>query len=1398
MDFYNRDLFLLENIIDYLQRSYPSIYSDDAIINKYTEFKDLNIKKKASSIYPNITFSTDDINKLEELYIYFYGSSNGGPSSSSLASNYLTTVNIIKELINKSDYSIQNVVSNINSLLKYNDKNDKILDDYLNTILIPSLLSLNTTEQDDNIIKYDINKQIDIVPLQQPINDDDIQQYINKFKEIELEKKKIHDIKLNELKQKQQELNFKKEELFNKENDIRLKKTEEKKLKEELKQKQLKNSAFQKNIDIIRDPIYLGIADTYNIIDNNTIDKNSIFKILSVSINTNTDIINQILLFIDLQNKFAKLNSINDNDLNYILINNEYNTLLNKFKSQHYILLSKYSNKVNKQLSIDEKFNNIEKIIRNNYSYNNIINRLDDIKNDDNSKLNISIEKIETLLTEYYKINVDIKNINFLITEKKHNLKELNVDLKEIKNRSSSINYSFGYPSNDKSTMLKNEISELKTENKKLYYDNDKLKSKRTILLNNIKSNTKNLIKLIIKILKEDNNKYLVSQNDIKTLKDAKEQSIININKKNKDISTKEGGTNTIDGTVNSTNDTSVSSSVVSSDNGSSPGSDEIDNIEITYTNDILDIARKVLEEMEKNNTDDKKDSIDISIVTTKLNDNKDIQEDIKDQIILYYKLKNLKDKIDKDDNDDKEEIKVEFDNLYNLFIVNNNIISSKKGGSDEFIEIDEIYKLYYNNIKNDYINELYDIFDIENSIYILLLFINCIDNYNNYNNIDLIFTNLFNDLRDQIINFYNTDILLVYFYNYDEIIYYNFINYIYNNLLIIKSKSNNNINIKIKNNIQLIETVENYKNIFTKLNILLKNQVLIEKFIIFLKKHLKLPNNLINKKTKDTEYLLLFIYKYSKLNENIILEGFDAFLTYMFLNSLNKISDNIIINNKNYNISKLPTLNLYNFCNLTKIKTVNFKMTNKQANTCSKLLNDMKLLITIIYKKYKYLETISRNFNPLYYFYINDNIIDFINIFNDYNYDLFNNYNKIPIIDLYSLNTATTINNNEKDDILYLASYNFKDYNEIPDIIYIKLIKQLFNNNNINTDEFLYDMIYKMNNKINKINLEEILIKELPNENINDLKKFIYPKYKNTNYNIINILKNNYYKQNNNYNVYIPYLLYYYKDDINNKFQYEIQDLLCDNIISMINNYSNQYKTVGGDSSSSASSSSILPNNISKYVKNGEDIINNIYTNMKQKFVKPEGKYEKTIFDDMMEKYERDYNNTEIPRDLTNNKFYNDVKLNNLDIEEELAITTNDKIIFIVLIYIIRLITLYICYYYIDRNTITDINKSLYYYLIVYYAIFLLLIFIINFDTFKLRIIFNYMNLHVNTPILLTHLILIGFFIYLIYLLIKNILGLEKAPTQLGEHEKMKLKYKLDLLTLIIYIFCCISIILF
>jgi hypothetical protein len=52
-----------------------------------------------------------------------------------------------------------------------------------------------------------------------------------------------------------------------------------------------------------------------------------------------------------------------------------------------------------------------------------------------------------------------------------------------------------------------------------------------------------------------------------------------------------------------------------------------------------------------------------------------------------------------------------------------------------------------------------------------------------------------------------------------------------------------------------------------------------------------------------DSKYLLTFIYKYSKLNDNSTLIGYDSFKTYMYLHSFGYLNSKITLNDTDYDI---------------------------------------------------------------------------------------------------------------------------------------------------------------------------------------------------------------------------------------------------------------------------------------------------------------------------------------------------------------------------------------------------------------------------------------------------------------------------------------------------------------
>ncbi len=180
-------------------------------------------------------------------------------------------------------------------------------------------------------------------------------------------------------------------------------------------------------------------------------------------------------------------------------------------------------------------------------------------------------------------------------------------------------------------------------------------------------------------------------------------------------------------------------------------------------------------------------------------------------------------------------------------------------------------------------------------------------------------------------------------------------------------------------------------------------------------------------------------------------------------------------------------------------------------------------------------------------------------------------------------------------------------------------------------------------------------------------------------------------------------------------------------------------------------------------------------------------------VFDRLITAYDDNVKNKNMPYEVARNLFYSKAKNLNLDPSVELEITQNDKIIFCVVVYIIRLLALYICSLLIDYNKFTALTSILKSYVLWYIVILLIFVVVINIDAFKLRILINYLNMHVNSFGIIVHIILMLIFVYLIYLMTINILGNDQPSLELSENEKIKLKYKLELLTAVVFIFICI-----
>lgn len=177
--------------------------------------------------------------------------------------------------------------------------------------------------------------------------------------------------------------------------------------------------------------------------------------------------------------------------------------------------------------------------------------------------------------------------------------------------------------------------------------------------------------------------------------------------------------------------------------------------------------------------------------------------------------------------------------------------------------------------------------------------------------------------------------------------------------------------------------------------------------------------------------------------------------------------------------------------------------------------------------------------------------------------------------------------------------------------------------------------------------------------------------------------------------------------------------------------------------------------------------------------------------------------------------RLYERVKENNLDPLDVLNITFQDKVIFICIILIIRTFAMVLIELLIEYNFVSTLDRGIFVYFVLYLLLLLTGVLIINYDSYKLRILVNYLNVHINSSNIFFHALLFCLFIGLILIIINdddnnlksidNIFNYtyvykyiyeiaEKSnPSShllLSQKEKLKLQYRMDIITMIIFIF--------
>jgi hypothetical protein len=271
MDATNRDIFISEFIIHYLQSRYPNRYSDQTIVNNYKDYRKLRIIKELSDKYHDNEeirnkMTDDDKERLIKLHQYFYGSDDGSnPSSgSNIARDYITVLNSVKHIIDENDNAIKDIVSGITSLLETSsadNPNQNIAKMYLeNVVISPLIIALESSFDDVFTVSEPFKKVNDIdIKTKKAIFTDHIEDSDN-----------IRDKKIKEKEDKEAKLTAKKQKETEAEAGIKTKnEAEGKKAKMRIFEKDVKNiyekfkNCYDESKNVIKDSIYFDSITEY-------------------------------------------------------------------------------------------------------------------------------------------------------------------------------------------------------------------------------------------------------------------------------------------------------------------------------------------------------------------------------------------------------------------------------------------------------------------------------------------------------------------------------------------------------------------------------------------------------------------------------------------------------------------------------------------------------------------------------------------------------------------------------------------------------------------------------------------------------------------------------------------------------------------------------------------------------------------------------------------------------------------------------------------------------------------------------------------------------------------------------------------------------------------------------
>jgi hypothetical protein len=230
----------------------------------------------------------------------------------------------------------------------------------------------------------------------------------------------------------------------------------------------------------------------------------------------------------------------------------------------------------------------------------------------------------------------------------------------------------------------------------------------------------------------------------------------------------------------------------------------------------------------------------------------------------------------------------------------------------------------------------------------------------------------------------------------------------------------------------------------------------------------------------------------------------------------------------------------------------------------------------------------------------------------------------------------------------------------------------------------------------------------------------------------------------------------------------------------------------------------------IKKIILELKKFIENLYSNVKkgENLIREHGdnvniKAIPDIYQDLYNKFIEKKNTISqdnSPENLKEmNKLYDDflkeAEVYGLNQKDVIKITVTDKLLFMLIILVIKTVALTVLEYLVEYDYIDRITLLIVIYGVIYTVLYILVIILINISGIKMKLFFGYFNTDINITLLTLHIVLLLAFILITYLIAFNFdeMKLETPKDDssgMRENEKVVLLNRVEVITNVILLF--------